>query len=142
MSNPLPAVRTALEEIVELIPRKVRTALYVTAVVVALAAFAAQRVVVVWWPELDTRVDATVADITTGALFLIGVLGTAYRPTRAGQVLALAEPVDEAVYAQEALARTIAMLTGAGYSQAAAVDAVMTGDLKVLNRSADVGPSA
>jgi len=130
-------VRTALEEIVELIPRKVRTALYVTAVVLALAAFAAQRVVGVWWPELDTRVDTTVADVTTGALFLIGVLGTAYRPTRTDQALPAADlDALDGAHAQEALARTIATLTAAGYTHDAAVEAVMAGDLSVLNRRA------
>jgi uncharacterized membrane protein len=126
-------VRTALAEVVELIPRKVRTALYVAAVAVALLAFASQRVVAVWWPQLDVRVDATVADVVTACLFLIGLLGTAYRPTLTDHL----QPADagyEALYAQEAQARTIQTLTAAGYDHAAAVDAVQAGDLSRLTR--------
>lgn len=130
-------VRAALEEIVELIPRKVRTGLYVAAVVVGALALAAQRLVPIWLPEMDVRVDATVADVAAGALFLLGVLGTAYRPTRTDQALPLAAPVDEAAYELEVRARTIQTLTDAGYGHGVAVDAVTAGDLTILNRRSE-----
>ncbi|WP_419704998.1 hypothetical protein [Promicromonospora sp. NFX87] len=133
-----PTLATALAEVVDLIPRKVRTVIYAAAVVVALLAIAAQGVTDIWFPELDDRVDATTARVVAACLFIVGALGFAYRPTRASlEQLQPAEPADEAVYTQEALARTIATLTGAGYSLDAAVDAVMAGNLSVLNRPAE-----
>ncbi|MFI6428459.1 hypothetical protein [Promicromonospora sp. NPDC050880] len=132
-----PTIRTALAEVVELIPRKVRTALYVAAVVVGALALAAQRLVPIWVPELDARVDATVADVTAGALFLLGALGTAYRPTRTDQALSPVEDAYEAVYAQEAQARAVATLKGAGFGHAEAVDAVQSGDLRRLTGAQD-----
>lgn len=118
-------VRTALEEVVELIPRKIRTALYVAAVVVAALAFAAQRVVGIWMPELDTRVDATVADVVTAVLFLLGILGTAYRPTRTDGLLPPIVPdALDAAHIAEVRARTIDTLVHAGWTPDQAAAAV------------------
>lgn len=133
MTNPV--IRTALAEVVDFIPRKGRTVIYAVAVVIALLAIAAQGLTDIWFPELDDRVDATAARVVAACLFVVGALGFAYRPTRAGlEPLSPVEPDDEAVYVQEALARTIATLTGAGYNHADSVNAVMAGDLTVLNR--------
>ncbi|MEU4386565.1 hypothetical protein [Promicromonospora sp. NPDC023805] len=125
MANLNPQFRAALAEIAEIIPRKVRTVVYAAAVGIALLAFATQRVVAVWWPELDARVDATAADVVAAALFIVGVLGFAYRPTRTDQPRPPAElDVLDAAHVQEAQARTIATLVGAGWPRDAAAAAV------------------
>ena len=129
-------LRTALAEVVDLIPRKLRTALYVAAVVVGALALAAQRLVPIWLPELDTRVDATCADVTAGALLLLGVLGTAYRPTRAQLLPVVPDALDIAT-AQEYRARTIETLINTGWPHAKAVAAVEADDFKLLTRPDD-----
>lgn len=134
MTSPLTGtLRTALAEVVDLIPRKVRTVIYAVAVVVALLAIAAQGVTDIWFPELDDRVDATAARVVAACLFVVGALGFAYRPTRATlEPLPPAESAYEALYAQEAQARTIATLAGAGYRRDTAVQAVQSADFGVL----------
>lgn len=118
-------VRTAFAEVIDLIPRRLRTAFYVGAVALAVAALAAQRIVAIWWPRYGDQVDATVAEILPWALFVIGVLGAAYRP-RPG--LGTLEPIEpgplELAHAQESQARTVATLMGNGWNKDEATQAV------------------
>lgn len=119
-------VRTAFAEVIDLIPRGMRTAIYVGAVALALAALTAQRIVAIWWPQYQDQTDATVAEIMPWALFVIGVLGAAYRPRR--PELGMLQPVEpgplELARAQEAQANTIATLSANGWSKDEATQAV------------------
>lgn len=115
-------VRAAFAEVIDFIPRRLQTAFYISAVGLALAALAAQRLVAIWWPRYGDQVDATVAEILPWALFVIGVLGAAYRqhgtpaPVEPGPL--------ELAHAQESQARTVATLMGNGWDKDEATQAV------------------
>lgn len=118
-------VRAAFAEVIDLIPRGMRTAIYVGAVALALAALTAQRIVAIWWPQYQDQTDATVAEIMPWALFVIGVLGAAYRPRRPEVGLRQFEPGPlELARAQESAASTIATLSANGWSKDEATAAV------------------
>lgn len=134
-------VRTAFAEVIDLIPRRLRTAFYVGAVALALAALAAQRMVSIWWPQYGDQVDATVAEILPWALFVIGVLGAAYRP-RPG--LGTLEPIQpsplELAQAQESQARTVATLMVNGWDKDEATTAVTQQQLMPAGESPGATP--
>jgi hypothetical protein len=115
-------VWTAFAEVIDLIPRRLRTAFYVGAVALALATLTVQRIVAIWWPQVQAQVDATAAEILPWALFVIGVLGAAYRqhgtpaPVEPGPL--------EVAHAQESQARTVATLMGNGWNKDEATKAV------------------
>lgn len=119
-------VRTAFAEVLDVIPPKVRTAIAIAAVLVAVVALGAQQIAAIWWPEGIERVDATVAKIVPWMLFVIGVVSTAYRPTRgdAGPLQQLDPGPLEMARAQESAASTIAMLSVNGWSKDEAIAAV------------------
>jgi hypothetical protein len=118
-------VRTAFAEVIDLIPRRLRTAFYAGAVALAIAALAAQRMVSIWWPRYGDQVDATVAEILPWALFVIGVLGVGYRQRPVHGTLAPIEPGPlELAQAQEMQARTVATLMGNGWNKDEATQAV------------------
>lgn len=118
-------VRTAFAEVIDLIPRRLRTASYVGAVALALATLTVQRIVAIWWPQVQDQVDATAAEILPWALFVIGVLGAAYRPHKERGVLAPIEPGPlELAQAQETQARTVATLMDKGWDKDEATTAV------------------
>lgn len=119
-------VRAAFAEVIDLIPRRLRTAFYVGAVALALAALGAQRIVAIWWPRYHDQVDATVAEILPWALFVIGVLGATYRPRR--PELGVLQPIEpgplELAQAQGVQAQTVTTLMGNGWDKDEAVTAV------------------
>jgi hypothetical protein len=119
-------VRGALADVVELIPTRMRFVLYILAVALAVSALAAQRVVAIWVPEYRDQVEATVAEILPWALFVIGVLGTAYTPTSPNYgMLPPAEPGPyEVARAQATQAQTVATLMANGWSKEEASAAV------------------
>lgn len=118
-------IRTAFADVVDLIPKGVRLALYIGAVALAASALAAQRVVAIWWPELRPQVDATVAEILPWVLFVLGVLGTAYTPGKPAVVPVALEPGPlELARAQESTAATIATLSNHGWTKEEAITAV------------------
>lgn len=135
-------VRAAFAEVIDLIPRTWRTALYIGAVAIAVAALAAQRIVAIWWPEYRDQVDATVAEILPWVLFVIGILGAAYRPTR--PELGMLSPIEpsqlELAQAQESQARTIATLSANGWSKAEATTAVTQQTLLPAGESPGANP--
>lgn len=112
-------VRGAIADVVELIPQRMRFVLYILAVVLAVVALAAQRVVAIWIPEYHEQVDATVAEILPWVLFVIGVLGTAYTPTQSytGVVAPYEAGPYELAQAQETQARTVATLMANGWDK-------------------------
>lgn len=136
-------IRGALADVVELIPQRARVTLYVAAVGLAVVALAAQRVVAIWWPEGREQVDATAAEILPWALFVIGLLGTAYRPGRGespGAVVNVLNPPAEPGHlelakAQEAQAQTVATLMANGWTREAAVSAVTRNELLAVGES-------
>lgn len=119
-------VRGALADVVELIPQRMRFVLYILAVGLAVSALAAQRVVAIWWPEYRDQVDATVAEILPWALFVIGVLGTAYTPTKPnyGLLPSLDPTPYEVAQAQATQAQTVATLMANGWTKEEASVAV------------------
>jgi hypothetical protein len=119
-------VRGAIADVVELIPNRIRLVLYILAVCLAVAALAAQRVVAIWVPEYQEQVDATVAEILPWALFVIGVLGTAYTPNQPNYgLLPPAEPGPyEVAQAQATQAQTVATLMANGWTKEEASVAV------------------
>lgn len=139
-------IRGAFAEVVELIPQKARVTLYVVAVGLALVALAAQRVVVIWWPDGRDQVDATVAEIMPWVLFVIGLLGTAYRPGRGESPGAVVNVINaphepghlELAKAQEAQAQTVATLMANGWTREAALAAVTRNEL--LSSGESPGP--
>lgn len=125
-------VRGAFADVVELIPQRARVVLYVGSVGLAVCALAAQRVVGIWWPEYRDQVDSTVAEILPWVLFVIGVLGTAYRPGRGESPgpLQVIEPGHlELAQAQELQSRTIATLVANGWTKEQATLAVKNNGL-------------
>ncbi len=118
-------VRTAFADVLDVIPPKLRTAIAVAAVIVAVLALGAQQIVAIWWPDGREQVDATVAKIVPWMLFVIGVVSTAYRPTRGELAARVIEPGPlELARAQEATASTIATLSANGWSKEEAITAV------------------
>jgi hypothetical protein len=119
-------VRGAIADVVELIPTRMRFVLYILAVALAVLALAAQRVVSIWVPTYADQVDATVAEILPWALFVIGVLGTAYTPTSPpqGQQLVVDPGPYEVARAQATQAQTVATLMANGWSKEEASVAV------------------
>jgi hypothetical protein len=118
-------VRTAFADVLDVIPPKLRTAIAVAAVIVAVLALGAQQIGAIWWPDGREQVDATVAKIVPWMLFVIGVVSTAYRPTRGELASRVIEPGPlELARAQEATASTIATLSANGWSKAEAITAV------------------
>lgn len=118
-------VRSAFADVLDVIPPKLRTAIAVTAVIVAVLALGAQQIVAIWWPEGREQVDATVARIVPWMLFVIGAVTTAYRPTRGDIAARVLEPGPlEVARAQEAQANTIATLSANGWSKDEATTAV------------------
>lgn len=119
-------VRTAFAEVLDVIPPKVRTAIAITAVLVAVVALGAQQIAAIWWPEGMERVDATVAKIVPWMLFVIGVVSTAYRPTRneIGMVPPTPTSPLEMAKAQESAASTVVMLASNGWEKDEAIAAV------------------
>lgn len=127
-------LRTAFADVVELIPQRARTALYVGSAVLALLVLATQRVVAIWLPEYRDQVDATVAEILPWVLAMVGVLATAYRPTRGsspGPVPMGADMLDVA-QAQGLQAQTIQTLVTMGWSRDDAAAAVASDSLELL----------
>lgn len=127
-------LRSAFADVVELIPQRARTTLYVGSVVLALLVLAAQRVVAIWLPGYQDQVDATVAEILPWVLVLIGVLATAYRPTRGtspGPVPVGSDMLDVA-QVQGLQAQTIATLCAQGWSRDDAAAAVAADSLELL----------
>lgn len=119
-------VRSAFADVLDVIPPKLRRAIAVVAVIVAVLALAAQRIVAIWWPEGTEQVDATVAQIVPWMLFVIGVVSTVDRPT-ASELGArrLPEPGPlELARAQESTASAIATLSANGWSKEEAITAV------------------
>lgn len=113
-------VRTAFAEVVDLIPPKVRTGISVGSVVVAIAALGSMRIVSIWWPEGREQVEATVAEVVPWLLFVGGVVGAAYRPTRneLGALQPMPEPGPlELARTQESAAVTIATLCANGWTK-------------------------
>lgn len=121
-------VRTAFAEVVDLIPPKVRTGISVGSVVVAIAALGSMRIVSIWWPEGREQVEATVAEVVPWLLFVGGVVGAAYRPTRNEYATIEPQPVVptplDLARAQESSASTIAMLSANGWNKDEALLAV------------------
>jgi hypothetical protein len=118
-------VRGAIADVVELIPTRMRFVLYILAVALAVSALAAQRVVSIWVPEYQEQVDATVAEILPWALFVIGVLGTAYTPTSPNYGPLPVDPGPyEVAQAQATQAQTVATLMANGWSKEEASVAV------------------
>lgn len=125
-------IRGAFAEVVELIPQRARVALYVAAVGMAVLALAAQRVVTIWWPDGAEQVNATVAEIMPWALFLIGLLGTAYRPGRGESPGAIVNVINqpgessplELAQTQERQAQTVATLMANGWTKSEATETV------------------
>lgn len=118
-------VRGALADVVELIPQRMRFVLYILAVAVAVSALVAQRVVSIWVPEYKDQVDATVAEILPWVLFVIGVLGTAYTPTKPSYGPLVVDPGPyEVAQAQATQAQTVATLMANGWSREEASVAV------------------
>ena len=119
-------VRTAFAEVIDLIPRRLRTSFYVGAVALALATLTTQRIVKIWWPQVQDQVDATAAEILPWALFVIGVLGAAYRPKHNERArVGLLEPGPlELAQAQGVQAQTVSTLMGQGWEKDEAVTAV------------------
>ena len=130
-------VRAAFAEVIDLIPQRARTVIYVAAVAVAVMAFVAKRMASIWWPEVNDQVDATVADVVTAALFVIGLLASSYRPTRSELIpIGPLEPSHlELAQAQEAQARTIATLIPNGWSKDEATAAVTNNQLLATGES-------
>lgn len=133
--------RTVFAEVFELIPQRARTVIYVVAAVVAVLAFAAQRVVAIWWPDLKPQVDATVADIVTAALFVIGSLAAAHRPQGALLPIEPSYPgqVDIA-QAQGMNAQTISTLTTLGWDKDEATAMVTQQQLLPAGESPGASP--
>lgn len=130
----LRVVRTAFTDVVELIPQQARTPIYVGSVAVAVVALAAQRMVAIWLPGYRDQVDATVAEILPWVLLVIGVLATAYRPTRGsspGPVPMGSDMLDVA-QAQGLQAQTIQTLVTMGWSRDDAAAAVASDSLELL----------
>lgn len=141
-STDLRVLRTAFADVVELIPQRARTVLYIGSVVLAALVLATQRVVAIWLPEYQDQVDATVAEILPWVLALLGVLATAYRPTRGtspGPVPVSAETLNLAEV-QAIQAQTIATLCAQGWSRKDAVAAVTADSLELLIEAVPVGP--
>lgn len=130
-------VRSAFADVLDVIPPRLRTAIAVAAVVVAVLALGAQQIVAIWWPEGREQVDATVARIVPWMLFVIGVVTTAYRPTRGEIAARVVEPGPlEMARAQEAQANTIATLSAHGWSKDEATSAVRNQELMPGGESA------
>jgi FAD/FMN-containing dehydrogenase len=118
-------VRAAFADVIDLIPRGLRTAFYVGAVALALATLTVQRITAIWWPQVQDQVDATAAEILPWALFVIGVLGAAHRPRRGLGTLVPLEPGPlELAQAQESQARTVGHLMANGWDKDQATTAV------------------
>lgn len=119
-------VRTAFAEVVDLIPPKVRTGISVGSVVVAIAALGSMRIVSIWWPEGREQVEATVAEVVPWLLFVGGVVGAAYRPTRNEIGMLPPAPTSplEMAKAQESAASTVVMLASNGWEKDEAIAAV------------------
>lgn len=118
-------VRSAFADVLDVIPPKLRTAIAVAAVVVAVLALGAKQIVAIWWPEGREQVDATVAEVVPWMLFVIGVVTTAYRPTRGDIAARVVEPGPlELARAQESTASAVAMLSANGWSKEEAITAV------------------
>ena len=66
----------------ELVPKKLRTAVYFTALAVAALGILAVGQVDVWAPQYSARIDESWDRIDDWLLFVTGALGVAYRPTR------------------------------------------------------------
>lgn len=130
-------VRTAFAGVVEAIPPKLRTGISVGSVVVALAALGSMRVVSIWWPEGREQVEATVAEVVPWLLFVGGVVGSVYRPTRPD--LGSLQPIEpghlELAQAQEAQARTVSTLMVNGWTKDEATAAVTKNELLATGES-------